>query len=63
MAAEKAMKQETGMKVAKVGLDSKMLQLQYLRRSLKKKIEREGTETTERPFLTWNGHMARCTSP
>lgn len=50
------MKQETGMKVAKVGLDSKMLQLQYLRRSLKKKNRERGDRDHRETFsyMEWS---------
>lgn len=55
MAAEKAMKQETGVKVAKVSLDSKMLQLQHLGPSLKKNRERGDRDHCETfSYMAWS---------
>lgn len=55
MAAEKAMKQETGAKVAKVSLDSKMLQLQHLGPSLKKNRERGNRDHCEAfSYMAWS---------
>lgn len=55
MAAGKVMKQETGMKVAKVSLDSKMLQLQHLGPSLKKNRERGDRDHCETfSYVAWS---------